>query len=297
MLHSGVYPASVTPFDAKGRIDPAGVARLLAWFEAAGCRGVVLAGTNGEGPSLSAVEKRDLIRDGAPHRGSLDLILGIATPSLDEAIWLTKRADEFGAAAVLVMPPSYFRAATEVGIRDWFLRLLDATPCPVLAYNFPKMTGFTLSAELFAALATHERLVGLKDSSGDAANLIPFRQAMPEGRVLFVGDERLLLEALRAGWTGTISGAANVIPQWLSQIVAEWNANAIESAEAKFELALPISQAIRDLPQPQSNKATLHRMGLLDRSDPRLPLLPAPEPSIEALMQVLAERLGCTSTA
>src|SRR5688572_23691682 len=99
MLKPGVYPAAVTPFDEKGRVDMAGMARLLAWFEANGCVGAVLAGTNGEGPSLSATEKRDLIQHAVPLRGKLDLVLGIATPSLDEAIWLTRRAEEAGAVA------------------------------------------------------------------------------------------------------------------------------------------------------------------------------------------------------
>src|SRR5438270_11988307 len=113
VLKSGVYPAAVTPFDAKGRVDMVSVAKLLAWFEAGGCAGAVLAGTNGEGPSLSPVEKRDLLRDAkrsipsppAPSppegRGGLDLILGIATSSSDEALWLCKQATALGATAAL----------------------------------------------------------------------------------------------------------------------------------------------------------------------------------------------------
>src|SRR5436305_4424299 len=113
VLERGIYPAAVTPFDEKGRVDILCVARLLAWFEAAGCKGAVLAGTNGEGPSLSATEKRDLIREAIPLRGKLDIILGIATSSLEEAVWSCNQAQNAGAVAALVMPPSYFREATE----------------------------------------------------------------------------------------------------------------------------------------------------------------------------------------
>src|SRR3954467_7098266 len=103
-----------------GEIDVSAMARLLAWFEACGCTGAVLAGTNGEGPSLSATEKRDLIRESMPLRGKLDIILGIASSSLEEAVWLCNQARKSGAAAALVMPPSYFREATEDGLVEWF---------------------------------------------------------------------------------------------------------------------------------------------------------------------------------
>src|SRR5690349_2804546 len=99
MLEPGVYPASVTPMLSDGQVDMPSVARILAHFKAAGCKGAVLAGTNGEGPSLSAVEKRDLIRIAVPIFPELKVVAGIATPSLDEAIWLASQAHKAGAAA------------------------------------------------------------------------------------------------------------------------------------------------------------------------------------------------------
>lgn len=292
MIESGVYPAAVTPFDPTDRIDLASLARLLAFFEAAGCRGAVLAGTNGEGPSLSAVEKRDLVREANSLRGNLDLILGIATPSLDEAKWLVRRAAEFEAIAVLVMPPGYFRNVRAAGIRDWFLRLMDVSPVPLLAYNFPKMTGISLEPKSVESLAAHERFAGIKDSSGVRENLSAYRQAVPEGKALFVGDERLLLEALKAGWTGTISGAANVVPDWLSEVCRLWKAGDADGAEAKFDLLLPALEAVRGLPQPTGNKALLHRRGVLASRAPRLPLLPLADEEIVPVETILLERLG-----
>lgn len=274
MTLRGVFPASVTPFDAQGRVDAAQMARLLAHFEAAGCAGAVLAGTNGEGPSLSAPEKRDLLRDAAKAKGSLKLILGIATPSLDEAIWLSKQAGEFGAEATLLMPPGYFRRAEEEGIRQWLEAVLDRSPVPVLLYNFPKMSGVALSSRLVAGLAGHPNLAGLKDSSGERANLGDYRQALPGDKALLVGDETLLVEALRAGWTGSISGAANVVPAWLSHIVSMPLDDPSDSIDAKFSLVLPVLEALRQVPQPEANKAILRAFGVLENENPRLPLLP-----------------------
>lgn len=286
------YAASVTPFDPQGRIDMPAVARLLAWFRAAGLTGVVFAGTNGEGPSLSPVEKRDMVRDAIPLADGLEIILGIATSSLDEAVWSCKQAHSAGAKAALVMPPSYFREASEEGMARWFEALFDRSPLGIIVYNFPRRTGFTFSAELMARLARHERMIGLKDSSGEAANLPSYAHALAgSGRSLFVGDETLLLEALRAGWNGTISGSANVLPGWIRQIVQEWPADA-ESAETKYALILPAIQALRKTPQPTGNKAILHRLGVQPNSEPRLPLLPLTDSEFQAAWELVSKLVG-----
>ncbi|HRK20452.1 MAG TPA: dihydrodipicolinate synthase family protein [Fimbriimonadaceae bacterium] len=292
MIAPGVYPAAVTPLDERGRLDFAGLAKLLAWFESAGCQGAVLAGTNGEGPSLSAVEKRELIEQGMELRGKLELILGIATPSLEEAVWLCRRGADAGAAAALVMAPGYFREATEQGIHDWFGELLVRSPLPVLVYNFPQRTGITLSASLMKKLAEHPNMAGLKDSSGDETNLASYRLALPEDKVLFVGNETLLLDALRAGWSGTISGAANSVPHWLSQIVAEWNDGKRESAEAKFSILLPVLEAIRTTSQPAGHKGVLHAYGVLPTSSLKLPLERAGAETVRSLLQTIEQATG-----
>ncbi len=278
-----IYPAAVTPFDEKGRIDFVGVAKLLAWFESAGCAGVVLAGTNGEGPSLSAVEKRDLILGAAPLAGSLELILGIATPSSDEAVWLCKQAFHAGGKSVLLMPPGYFREASEAGIEGWFRFVMDRSPVPVIVYNFPKRTGFTLTPELLCRLSTHEKFAGVKDSSGEESNLSSYRQAVPQ--TLYMGDETLLCRALKAGWNGSISGASNVIPQHLVLAAATGD-------DARFELMEPVLKAIRANPQPATHKALLHRWGILPRPDLRLPLEPPLSTAVDNLSKLVQDTLG-----
>ncbi len=290
MIEPGCHVAAVTPLDAKGKVDLLSVARLLAWLEAAGCQGAVLGGTNGEGPSLSPVEKRDLLHGAMPLRGKLDLMLGIATPSSDEAAWLCKQAGACGAAGVLVMPPSYFREAEERGIEAWFAELLERSPVPVVLYNFPQRTGFTLAPTMLSRLAGLPQMAGVKDSSGERANLDAYAQALP-GKRLFVGNETLLLDALRAGWSGTISGAANVVPDWLSTICREFGTDP-ESAEVKHALLLPALEAIRRAPQPAVHKSLLHRTGVLERPDVRLPLLPPAPEQADAVAEAIRLATG-----
>lgn len=273
MLGPGVYPASVTPMLPDGSVDMPSFARLLAHFKAAGCKGVVLAGTNGEGPSLSAVEKRDMVRAAVPLFPDLEIVAGIATPSLTEAIWVSDQAFKAGAVAGLVMAPGYFREASFEGVASWFEALFSATSLPILVYNFPQRTGIEISASLIERLGRHERMVGLKDSSGQVPNLADYAAALAgSGKRLFVGNEGLLLDALQNGWTGTISGAANCIPAWLVTVIEEFVAGRLESAQVKFEIANRGIQALRGVPQPQTNKAVLHRIGVLPHASVRLPL-------------------------
>jgi 4-hydroxy-tetrahydrodipicolinate synthase len=283
----------VTPMNPAEEVDPLSAARLLARFEAHGCQGAVLAGTNGEGPSLAAVEKRDLLRELTPSRGEMRLILGVATASLSEAVWSVSQAGKAGAAAALVMAPAYFFEAGRSQIRDWFLRLMDASPVGILVYNFPKRSGgIVLTADLLAELAEHPRFLGVKDSSGETKNLAEYRAAVSDEHRLFVGDETLLWSALEAGWQGTISGAANLVSAHLVQVVSDYLAGEKQRAETRFHLIEPLIRAIRQHPQPATSKAVLHAWGAITSPSVRLPLA-AGEP--DPLRSLFESKLGVES--
>jgi 4-hydroxy-tetrahydrodipicolinate synthase len=297
-MKPGVYAAAITPMYPDGSPDLVSFAKLFGWLEACGCTGVVVAGTNGEGPSLSAPAKRDLLKAAMRFRGTLDVVLGIATPSLDEARWLAKCAADADADALLVMPPFYFRGASERGILDWFERFATDCQLPILVYNFPKMTGITFSEESLQRLGALPNVVGAKDSSGEADNLTMYKRAMPKHR-LYVGDETLLISALEQGWSGTISGVANVLARWLSQIVHDWNrADASkdpasrESVRAKFELVLPLIQSLRACPQPATHKAILTELGILSSAYVLPPLVAAREERAQELLHEIEDRVG-----
>ncbi len=261
-----VLPASVTPYDDRGRVDHPGIARLIAYFESTGCDGIVLAGTNGEGPSLSGPEKRDMVKTAVslPRKHGFKIVLGIATNSLEEARWLTRQ----GSDEVLLMAPGFFRDASEDAMLAWFEAVMAASTVPVIVYNFPQRTGFTLSAAGLARLAEQPSFAGVKDSSGHEPNIADYATVL-QGRPGYMGNELLLMRALGAGWTGTISGAANVVSEWLVPIVAGRD-------PVKFKLLQPALEALRRAPQPSTNKAILAARGILDRADVRLPLVSAP---------------------
>ncbi len=279
---SGVLPAAITPFTSEGDIDYASFAKLAAYFTAAGCNGVVVAGTNGEGPSLSAVEKRDLCRRAVTLASPLPVVLGISTPSLHEATWLASQAGKAGAHSVLLMPPGYFRPAPTEGVLAFLESVADAATCPVIVYNHPALTGFTLLPDHVSRLARHPNVCGFKDSSGDPQNLPAYRAAAPDAD-LFVGNETLLQQAVRSGWSGTVSGVANILPQWLVSVTNDLRAD--PENDTRFKLVLPVIEHLRAQPQPPTNKAVLAEWRVVENPDPRLPLQPADPTKTLALVK------------
>lgn len=249
---------------------------------------MVVAGTNGEGPLLSAVEKRDLVRLAVQARGKLDVVLGLATCSLPEAIWLSEQSAKAGAFAVMATAPYAFRPVTGEAAITWFRTLAEASPLPVIAYNLPRLTDAPFGEPLVRALAEIPNMMGVKDSSGSRENLSTFRTWLRDDQLLLQGDEALLLESLQAGWNGSISGCANVMPGWLSEVIRSGSA-------VKMDLIQPVVQALRSARPPATHKAILHAWGVLESPTVRMPLTTASPEEIEPLLNLMRDWLGLGS--
>jgi len=203
-----VHVAAITPFTADGTIDVPYFVRLLAHFEAQGAQGVVVAGSTGEGPSLSAPEKVQLYQLAVQAKGRLQIIAGVLSCSLDEALYLARQAAKAGCDALMVAPPFYYPATLE-GLIAFYRAVLDASRLPVTLYNIPQRTRVKLTPALVDALLEHPNLHGIKDSSGSVRALGQFLKYAPRLRV-WVGEEKLLTRCLQGGGAGSISGLANV---------------------------------------------------------------------------------------
>lgn len=271
------YPAMVTPLREDGSLDELSLLKLLALFEAAGCAGVVIGGTNGEGGLLSAVMKRDALKIASKGRGKLELIFAITSTAIDEAIWSARQAEKFGAAAVMVSPPRIAGLSDDDGLR-WYSKLVEATELGVIAYNFPRQTGFEFSAELLARMQGIG-LKGVKDSSKKEENLAEF----PALDWRFVGDESLLPQATANGWNGAISGAANVIPHFMSRWANE------PQTLSPFLDAL---RRLKSMRQPATYKGVLNKFGFIESSTMACPGIPASEQEISDALELLEDSFG-----
>jgi 4-hydroxy-tetrahydrodipicolinate synthase len=281
-IGDGIYTAILTPFTPTGEVDEPLFVRLLAFAEAAGVRGVVVAGTTGEAPSLSAPEKVALYELASRTRGTLRIIAGILSCSLPEAIYLARNAARAGCDALMVAPPFYYRAPLE-GLIAFYRTLLEATTLPVILYNIPQLTRQPIPAALLDALLPLPNLIGIKDSSGDPESLQTYLGYAPRLKV-WVGEEKLLLRNLQGGGAGSISGLANLFPE---RMVATFRAfHEGREADGLQQLIDEAADAIDAFPAPANFKYALTLRGL-PMSHVRPPLRDLDEAAQHALQQAI----------
>ena len=224
----GVWPAALTPFDDRLAVDVPRLARHCRALLRAGCRGISLFGTTGEGTALSADERMAaldaVIAGGIPADR---LIPAVGCCDVPTTAALSAHASGHGVAGVLALPPFYPKDAKEEGIYRHFASVIErlgSTPglrVPRLClYNFPFHTGVTLSPRLVRRLADAFPgvVAGIKDSSADWSLSSAYLDALPDLDV-FVGDENSILRALGKNGAGAISGMANVMAPTLISLV------------------------------------------------------------------------------
>ena len=233
----GVFAPIVTPFRlTDGEVDMPWIAGHVAYLRAHGCTGIIPCGTNGEAASLSVAERIQVTEAAVAAAGDMPIIAGTGAAALTDAITLTRHAFSLGAAAVLVMPPFYFKKPADEGVILWFRRLFDAA-VPVggrvLLYHIPQTTGVPISDDILAGLeASHGELIyGLKDSTGDPAQGTHLRRAFPR-LAYFAGNDHRVAEACLDGGAGSITAGANVFPDLVQAVQrAAWRAGDAAAAQ------------------------------------------------------------------
>lgn len=261
---NGVFAPITTPFDAAtGDVSLGPLRRNAERLLAEGVAGIVVGGSTGEAPLLDPGEQqaaiaavREVMTNGAW------LIAGTGAESTRQAIALSQAAADAGADAVLVRPPGYFATAhSPATLVAHFRAIADASPVPVLLYNIPKYTHLPLAAALLQQLAGHERIAGVKDSSGDLKNLAAYREAVPSWTVL-AGSASLLYAALELGCQGGIVGVACFAPRLCVSLVSAFDAGNRSAAGAIQERIVPLDKEIVGKLGPAGVKAAMDAAGL-----------------------------------
>lgn len=234
----GIIAAVPTPVDAKGAPLRDLFIDHCAWALAHGCDGLNVLGSTGEANSFDTATRQRVMGWAAESLDRARLMVGTGTPSLAETIALTRHADDLGYVVALVLPPYYYKPVSDEGLFVWYAALHDALgprKIAVYFYNYPQMTGITLSVALIARLcaAFPERFCGIKDSSGDLAYCRQLAREVPGLRV-FPSSETSLAEAALSGFAGCISATANLTAPFCAQI---WAARAAPPADLVAQVA------------------------------------------------------------
>lgn len=208
---TGAFAPIPTPLDSRLAFDKAAQATHLKWLASEGLDGALILGSNGEFPSFSLSERREIAEAAAAADSGLDLILGVGSCALQEVLAMVDLASSLGYRAVLCPPPFYFRSAPVDGIAEFFREILERSSLPVLLYHIPQVTGVAISDEVLDRLGGHPQLAGVKDSTGDPDELRRLTNRFAD-RCYLVGNDRLVTACSEAGGTGSISAAASVAP-------------------------------------------------------------------------------------
>lgn len=294
----GVYAAALTPLTPDDQPDSAQLSALLEFLAAQGCHGTLLLGTTGEGPSFSPAERVDLFEAASRFRQTrpdFKLLAGTGTPSLTETIELTRRAFDLGFDGVVVLPPYYFRTASDEGLFRWLDAVLQqAVPTGkyLLGYHIPQLTGLPFSLDLLARLAQAHpgRFAGLKDSSGDLAYCQAVSQRFGDQLLLLNGNDRLFTLALENGAQGCITAMANLHAPLMRRV---WQAYLEEQPDGGAQAQLNHYRTVLERFQPfapalKTLLAASQQFPLWPVRPPLLPLEPHRAHQLLAAMQVSA---------
>ena len=245
-LPEGAFAPVPTPLDPGGAFDARALGLHLGWLKSEGLDGALVLGTNGEFPSFSLVERIQVAEAAAAADSGLSLLLNVGSCALPEALALAGRAAELDYKAILCPPPWYFRSAPVSGLAAFFRSLLDHAALPVLLYHIPQVTGIGISDELLDAIGVHERLIGIKDSTGDEHEMARLIPRFRNGSYL-VGHDKLIAKCLAEGGKGSISACASVVPDLVARIRSkpdqQAKLNSVRGMLEKFGL-MPAVKAI-----------------------------------------------------
>lgn len=298
----GSYPPIPTPFE-DGHFAPERMARNLERWALDPLDGYVALGSNGEAPLLDDHERQAVVRtvfENTP--AGRKMIVGTGRETTAATIRSTKEAFDLGAEAVLVGVPSYYKPAmTDDALREHYLRVADACPGPMLLYSVPVFTGIPIRAGLFADLIRHERIVGIKESSGDVeaiAAMVSAARAAGRGASaepgreasILVGSARALARAILAGASGSVLAVTSIAPDLVDRISRSARSGDADEALRLNDELLPLAEAVTSRHGIGGLKAALDLRSFYG-GDPRPPLRPA-GPAAKDEIAGLMRRLG-----
>jgi 4-hydroxy-2-oxoglutarate aldolase len=286
---SGVFAPIPTPFDHDDRVDTGRLRAALARWIARPITGFIVLGSNGEAALMDDFESDQVVvsaRDIVP--ADRPFIVGTGRESTRAAIRAAARAAEHGADAVLVRTPGFFKSQMT---GDAFVRhytaVADASPVPVLLYNFTSLTGVDLLPAAVALLASHPNIVGMKESGGDVARIGDLVNGTPDDFAVLAGSTATFYAALCVGAAGGILAPACAAPDAVMRLYELTRASRHADALALQRALAPLARLLGPVHGVPGLKAALNLLGY-DVGIPRPPLAPVGEQAEIQLREALA---------
>lgn len=271
-IFKGVCTALITPF-YKGKIDYESLQNLIEMQIEAGVGAILVAGTTGESPTLSVREHAELVSFAARQiDGRLPLIAGCGSNFTAHACELAAAVAENGADALLAVTP-YYNRSNDRGIVAHYRAIADVTEKPLILYNVPARTGFSMTLAHYRELADHPNIVAVKEASPDLSLLGSLCGECSSKLDVYTGNDHHTVSAMRLGASGVISVYSNVFPRKMTEICRLCATGDWRLAYARQKQVLAQMQALFWESNPIPVKHVMAAMGLC-RAEYRLPLAP-----------------------
>ena len=272
---SGIFPPITTPFDSEGGLQLDHFKANLERWADFGLGGLTVLGSNGESPFLSDEEKLLLVRESRALIGrNKAMIVGAGRESTRACVQFIRKIADLGADYALVGTPCYFKSAmTDDVLFGHFERIAESSPIPVLIYNVPQFTGVSTSAGLVERLSRHERIAGIKESSGNLVLQGDIRRRTPEDFTLLVGSAATLLPSLIQGANGGVVAIGCPLPGLTVDLYDAFESGDWKRAAELQRLLTPLALAVTSQFGIPGLKAAMDLAGFRG-GEPRAPLLP-----------------------
>ncbi len=282
----GCGTALITPFSGDQLVDEAALERVIELQIGGGVDFLVPCGTTGESVTLSAEEQARVVElTVSVASGRVPVVAGAGGYNTSEVIARARLFAELGADAILSVTP-YYNRPTQNGLFEHYRAIAEASSVPVILYNVPSRTGCNLEPATVVRLAQLDRVVGIKEASGNISQIAEIASLVDQSFLILAGDDSVVLPVAALGGAGVISVASNLLPREVSELAHFCLEGDFERARTLSRSLLPIFKAMFIETSPIPVKAAMAMAGIIDEVY-RLPLVPLAESNRNALRRVL----------
>ena len=219
---TGSIVALITPFTEDGKVNYEKLGELLDWHIANSTDAILILGTTSESPTMSHEEDLELCRYSVERvAGRVPVIASSGSNSTQTVIEKSLDLQAAGADAVMNIAP-YYNKANKKGMYHHFADVADAIDIPLIIYNVPGRTGCSVPADVVGELSKHERIIGIKEASGDLSYVAKIAKYANENFAIYSGNDDVILPVLSLGGSGVISVLANVMPKETHDMVMSY---------------------------------------------------------------------------